>query len=132
MLRRVIDRIHQVLEKNKFIIFAYLFGSRAKGLEGWGSDWDIAVYFDTKALKYWSRFRLEAEIEKEIKETVQVTVLNTIEDPVFAFEIISSGILLVERDPEVRTLFEADVLRRYHDWSYYLKRHEIKPASSAT
>lgn len=121
-----IDRIRQVLEKNKFVLFAYLFGSRAKGLAGIRSDWDIAVYFDTEALKDWSRFWLEAEIEKEIKETVQVAVLNAIEDPVFAFEIISSGILLLERDPEVRTLFEAGVLRRYHDWGYYLKRHEIK------
>lgn len=120
-----IDRIRQVLEKNKLVLFAYLFGSRARGLAGMESDWDVAVYFDTEALKDWSRFWLEAEIEKGIKETVQVTVLNAIEDPVFAFEIISDGIPLVERNPEARTLFEADVLRRYYDWSYYLKRHGL-------
>ncbi|MFN3479476.1 MAG: hypothetical protein ACK415_03730 [Thermodesulfovibrionales bacterium] len=62
-------------------------------------------------------------MERAIKERVQVTVLNTIDDPVFAFEIISSGVLLKERHPEARILFEAIVLRRYYDWSYYLKRH---------
>lgn len=117
------DRIRKVLEKDESVIFAYLFGSRAKGLSGEGSDWDVAIYFDKEALKDWSRFWLEAEIEREIKETAQVTVLNTIEDPVFAFEIINKGMLLLERNPEARILFEANMLRRYYDWSYYLKRH---------
>ena len=118
-----IDRIRQVLEKNRLILFAYLFGSRARGLAGIKSDWDVAVYFDVKALKDWSRFWLEAEIEREIKEEVQITVLNVIEEPVFAFEVIREGIVLVDRNPEERTLFEARVLRWYQDWSYYLKRH---------
>lgn len=118
-----IDRIRQVLEKNRLIVFAYLFGSRARGLAGIKSDWDVAVYFDVKALKDWSRFWLEAEIEREIKEEVQITVLNVIEEPVFAFEVIREGIVLVDRNPEERTLFEARVLRWYQDWNYYLKRH---------
>lgn len=118
-----LDRIRKVLKKDESVIFAYLFGSRTKGLAGEGSDWDVAIYFDKEALKDWSRFWIEAEMEREIKEKVQVTVLNNIEDPVFAFEIISGGAPIIEKNAEARILFEAAVLRRYHDWCYYLKRH---------
>lgn len=118
-----IDRIKRVLEKHTHLAFTYLFGSRVKGLADTRSDWDIAVYFDKGVPEDWSRFYLEAEIEREIKEEVQVTILNGIEDPVFAFEIVNNGILLLNRSPQRRILFEAGVLRRYHDWGYYLKRH---------
>jgi len=124
-MKEQLDKIKKILERNKLIIFGYLFGSRIKGLAGVKSDWDIAVYFNMKALKDWSRFWLEAEIEKEIKEKVQVTVLNVIKDPVFAFEIISEGIVIIDKNPEARIPFEASMLREYHDWRYFLKRHML-------
>lgn len=116
-----LDRIKKVLKKSTHIAFGYLFGSKAKGLADVRSDWDIAVYFDKEVPGNWLRFYLEAEIEREIKEDVQITVLNNIEDPVFAFEIVSNSILLIDRKPETRILFEAGALRRYHDWNYYLR-----------
>ena len=122
-MKNSLDKIKNVLRKNKLVAFGYLFGSRAKGLAGAKSDWDVAVYFDVKGLKDWSRFWLEAEIEKEINENVQVTVLNVIEDPVFAFEIIKEGMVIVDKNPEARTLFESSVLRTYHDWNFFLERH---------
>ncbi len=122
-MKKPLYKIKQILEENKLVVFCYLFGSRAKGLAGVKSDWDIAVYFDMKGLKDWSRFWLEAEIERGIKEDVQVTVLNIIEYPVLAFEIISEGTVIVDRNTEARTLFEASMLRWFHDWNYFLKRH---------
>lgn len=123
IMKDPLDKIKEVIKKNKNIAFCYLFGSRAKGFAGAESDWDLAVYFDVKELKRWSRFWLEAEIEREINKNVQVIVLNTIENPVFGFEIISCGNVIVDKNPEARILFETSVLRSYHDWNYFLERH---------
>jgi hypothetical protein len=54
---------------------------------------------------------------------VQVTVLNAPLSPVFGFEIIKDGVLLLDRDPKLRIDFENRILRQYHDWQYFLKRH---------
>lgn len=129
-MKDTLDKIRDVLAKNKCAVFGYLFGSRAKGYADIKSDWDIAVYLNTKCLKDWSRFYIEAEIEREIREEVQVTVLNVIEDTVFVFEVIKEGIVLLDKNPEKRILFESSALRQYHDWNYFLDRHRTLTATN--
>jgi len=53
---------------------------------------------------------------------VQVIVLNTELSPVFGFEILKHGILLLDRDEDLRIDFENRILRQYYDWQYFLKR----------
>ena len=122
-----VERIKRALKRNKFVEFAYLYGSQSRGEAGARSDWDIAVRFskDPSDLPPWTAFYLEAEISREIGEEVHVVALNVIGSPVFLFQVIN-GIVLADRKTEKRILFEADVLRRYHDWGYYLKRHIVK------
>lgn len=119
-----IEKITRLLKGNPNVEFAYLFGSRAKGIADKRSDWDIAIYFkkDLKSLAKWTVFYLEAEISKEIGEEVQVTALNNLDSPVFLFQVINDGLLLIDNNPEKRILFETHVLKRYHDWNYFLKR----------
>jgi predicted nucleotidyltransferase len=124
-----LSKIKNILAKNKCVVFGYLFGSRAKGYADIKSDWDIAVYLRSECLKDWSRFYIEAEIERETGERVQVTVLNTIEDPVFVFEIINSGMLIVNKDNDNRILFESSALKRSHDWNYFLDRYRKSSTS---
>ncbi len=119
-----IEKITRLLKGNPNVEFAYLFGSRAKGIVDKRSDWDVAIYFkkDLKNLAKWTVFYLEAEISKEIGEEVQVTALNNLDSPVFLFQVINDGLLLIDNNPEKRILFETHVLKRYHDWNYFLKR----------
>lgn len=58
------QKVIAVLKKNPLVEFAYLFGSRAKGLAVKKSDWDIAIYFRKAPdkLPAWTEFYLEAEI----------------------------------------------------------------------
>jgi predicted nucleotidyltransferase len=123
-MNQKVEKIKKNLGANPIVEFAYLFGSQLRGTATKKSDWDIAVYFkkDLRSLSPWTTFILEAEIAREIEEEVQVTVLNNIDSPVFLFQIISEGLLLIERDSNNRILFEASVLRKYHDWQYFLKR----------
>lgn len=118
-------KITRILKGNPAVEFAYLFGSIAKGTAGEKSDWDIAIFFkkDPQRLPQWTTFYLASEISKEIGKEVQITSLNNLDSPVFLFQIINDGILLVDNNTERRILFEAQVLSKYHDWHYFLKRH---------
>ena len=123
-MNQKLEKIKETLRTNSNVEFAYLFGSRAKGISGERSDWDIAIYFrkDPRKLSKWTVFSLEAELSKEIGNEVQVTVLNKLDSPVFLFQIINDGLLLVDSKPEKRILFEAQTLTKYHDWQHFLKR----------
>lgn len=123
-MRKEKKAIIEVLNKKSDIIFAYLFGSNVKGYSNEKSDWDIAVYFkeNLKRDGHWPEFILEAELSRNIGAPVQVIVLNKSLPPVFGFEIVKDGVLLLDRKPNVRIDFENRILRHYHDWQYFLKR----------
>jgi predicted nucleotidyltransferase len=123
-VKKEIKAIVEILSKKSDILFAYLFGSKVKGYANERSDWDIAVYFNTsiKQNDRWPEFKLEAEISGTVGGTVQVTVLNGSLAPVFGFQIIKDGVLLLDRVPNLRIDFENRTLRQYHDWQYFLNR----------
>lgn len=49
--------------------------------------------------------------------------MDIIDSPVFLFQIIKDGLLLVDNNTEKRILYETQVLIKYHDWQYFLRRH---------
>jgi predicted nucleotidyltransferase len=114
----------ETLQNRPSVIFAYLFGSKVKGYANDKSDWDIAVYFAEPIEKVgeWPAFELEAELSRALGATVQVIVLNNSPAPLFGFEIVKDGVLLIDRDENLRMDFENRTLRHYHDWQYFLKR----------
>jgi uncharacterized protein len=120
--------ISKFLRKNTFVDFAYLFGSQARGTADERSDWDIAVHYTKppENLPRWTTFYLEAEISREIGKEVQIVALNTMDSPVFLFQIIKDGVLLVDKHTEKRILFESHVLLRYCDWQAFIRRHPVK------
>lgn len=123
-MKRELRLITDILRKQPHVLFAYLFGSRPKGFANERSDWDIAVYFKEPLEQrgHWPAFELEAEVSRATGSTVQVIVLNTPLPPVFGFEIVKDGILLIDRESNLRMEFENRILRQYHDWQYFLKR----------
>ncbi|MBI5682822.1 MAG: nucleotidyltransferase domain-containing protein [Deltaproteobacteria bacterium] len=122
MSKMEIDKIKELLAKDERVVFAYLFGSRAKGMASEKSDFDIAVYAADAHL--WLNFYIEADIAQLLKtDDVQVFILNRLYEPLFGFEIIKNGILLVDKEQEKRIEFESRILGQYHDWQYFAKRH---------
>lgn len=122
-----VESIKTVLSEDASISLAYLFGSRAKGETSDRADWDIAVYLAEDRLAenpIWDRFKIEDRLSAALAtDAVQVVVLNRLEDPLLGFEIIANGLLLVEKDENLRIAFEGSVLARWHDWQYFLDRH---------
>ena len=123
-MEKKVRSLIEVFHGQSFVAFAYLFGSKAKGYANKLSDWDIAVYFSDPADKigHWPAFELEAKLARAVGGMVQVTVLNALLSPLFGFEIMKDGVVLLDRDPNLRMEFENRTLRYYHDWQYFLKR----------
>ena len=106
-----------ILEKEKRVKFAYLFGSRARGQAGPLSDTDIAVYLDRRIKHGEYRLKLMEKLAKSIKnDHIDLVVLNQA-PPLLRHEIIKYGRLLKE-DAVRRIPFEAEVIRECLDTAY--------------
>ncbi len=90
------------------IIFAYLFGSSAKNETTALSDIDIAVYFsDTENRYLEKKLCFYGDLCRELKRNdIDLVVLNTTRNIILLHEIVSTGILLHDRDSDLRQEFE--------------------------
>lgn len=106
-----------ILEKEKRVKFAYLFGSRARGRTGPLSDTDVAVYLDRRIKHGDYRLKLMEELSKILKsDHLDLVVLNQA-PPLLRHEIIKYGRLLKD-DASRRILFEAETIRECLDTAY--------------
>lgn len=114
------EAILQVCEKYRDkVIFAYLFGSAAKGGTSPLSDIDIAVflssvpgepYFDAKLSLY-------ADFCRALKRNdIDVIILNTTTNMMLLDEIVRHGIVVCDRDTDLREDFELKVMHKAIDF----------------
>jgi predicted nucleotidyltransferase len=106
-----------ILEKDKLVKFAYLFGSRARGQAGPLSDTDVAVYLDRRIKLGNYRLTLMEKLAKILKsDHLDLVVLNQA-PPLLRHEIIKYGRLLKD-DASRRIPFEAEAIRDCLDTAY--------------
>ena len=122
------ENIIKVLEKEPQVLFAYLFGSYAKGTQDKKSDIDIAIYLrDQNLLEIDPLYpsRLAIKIEKVLveKRTVDVRVLN---DSTLRFksQVLRYGKLLHSKDEKKRIEFETSSLAHYYDFKPFLEMYD--------
>ena len=115
------------LENESNILFAYLFGSYAKGTQNEKSDIDIAVYLiDEKILEkeplYPSRIAIRIENRFDNKK-VDVRILNgsTLR---FRNQVLMHGKLLHSKDEKKRIEFETSSLAQYYDFKPHIDRYD--------
>jgi len=105
------------LLEDEGVILAYLFGSAAKGLERRDSDLDFAVLFGDRADPgHYGEVQvrlLTGLIGITHTNDVDLVILNTA-PPLLAFEVISTGILLLGSHAD-RVRFEIGAIRRAID-----------------
>lgn len=97
------------------ILFAFLFGSRAKGTANKFSDTDIALYLSPKIgpSRYFD-LRLKYAASLPIKGEKDVIILNE-SPPLLAYEVVSRGRPLFVRDKKALINFKAKTFLRYFD-----------------
>ena len=65
---------------------------------------------------------METALEKEVRLPVDVRVLNSA--PLsFQHQVIKSGLLVIDTDPNRRAAFEGQVRKQYFDFSRFRKRY---------
>lgn len=87
------QQLAELLGADERVAFAYLFGSRAVGLERESSDVDLAIYYaDPPSL--WEGLGLQEELAEAVGLAVQVVSLNSKIRPSFLQSILGHGIVI--------------------------------------
>ena len=122
----IIDRLKDFFVKEKSILFAYLYGSFAVGLEF--NDIDIAIYFDEKLFANKSEtfnfcLSLASEIEHilgDYRHEIDLHSLN-LAPLSFRFAVITEGKLLSTNNDDARVDFEVRTRDLYFDFQPHLE-----------
>ena len=107
-MKNLTNQIETFLSTNKNVVFGYIFGSYATGLQTSKSDLDIALYLKKDTLD--DILEITYEISKLTKIEVDLTVLNAVKNLYLLDEIFKHGIVIKEN--EIREDFE---LKKQHD-----------------
>ncbi len=106
------------------VVFAYLFGSVARGDVSPLSDIDIAIYLaEENHISFFDlKLSLHADVSRALKRTdIDLVVLNTVRNEMLTADIIRNGVVLFDRDTEVREDYE---IKRLHE-SIDFKMHRF-------
>jgi predicted nucleotidyltransferase len=116
-ISQLIPRAVDYLQSRDDVLFAYLFGSLAKGPPVPLSDVDIAIYLSEK--KGFSEKKMEMLGKlTDLLETdeVDLVILNTASLSL-EIKILEKKVLLVDKDSFLRHKYESIVMRKYLDFS---------------
>ena len=110
------------------VVAAYLFGSFIGKKQF--SDIDLGLLLKSKALEV-LRFELsiETQLERLFEHSFDVRVLNHAPNS-FTQNVIRTGKVIVDKDPNLRTGFEGNILKQYFDFAYFRRRY-LKEVGSA-
>jgi len=101
--RSVIEKIKEALSKNKYVVFAYLYGSMVTGETHPFSDIDIAVYVRGNP-----GYR---DLFKDLPDyPIDLKILNNL-PPIFCLNVLRNGILLFCKDERALTNFIFEILK---------------------
>jgi len=119
------ETLKKIFDKHEEILFAYLFGSMARGEAGKDSDVDIGIYIDEKKnIKPFYEIELAEEIERETNlKGVEIVILNG-KSLRFLNQVLRYGKLIFSRDEKARILFETTVTKKYIDFKPYFEEYD--------
>lgn len=107
------ERLAPVFERHG-VLFAYLFGSRARGLARADSDWDFAVYFGREVTAL-DETELEEDLEEVLGAPVDVVALDRA--PLdLVYVVLRDGRPVYSRDERARRSWEVEAYLEYLDY----------------
>jgi len=113
------NKISEILKEQENILFACLFGSAAKKKIRYGSDIDIAVYFD-KNPSLLELGELVNNLVKVTESKIDLVNLNNLDktNPCLAHSILSNCIILILNDEIIFKKFKSSVILEYLDFKF--------------
>ncbi len=115
----IIEKCKNVLMKYENILFAYIFGSYAKGNMRADSDVDIGIYLKEE-MNIEEYLKIRMDLTKICKRQVDLVVLNAA-TPLLKYEIYKNNILLFTRDRTIESNYKVKILFEYNDIKRYLE-----------
>lgn len=112
----LLDKLKEFFENLKFIDFALIFGSYAKGKTLPISDIDLAIHTSTN-LELLEIGELVAQLEKLTQKEVDLVILNELykKDPPLAYNIVNDGVLIFCKNQEKFINFKTNCLIYFFD-----------------
>ena len=125
-IESLIPLLAERLQKEKDVIFAYLFGSRARGKATALSDVDIALFLEETAISPDRKLEL-IELLMDVLKTdeIDLVILNDA-TPSIVHSVVRDGKLLFSRDEKRRIEFIARAQKEYMDMEYYWRKYFSK------
>ncbi len=117
--------LKEVLETDKEILFAYLYGSYVYNSIHFESDIDVAVYLMPSDMEEYIKKELElttALITKLHLDKIDLRILNTAPF-LLKYNVIKEGILIFVRDELERVDFETRVMEGFFELKPYLEEY---------
>ena len=116
--------VMEAFEAETQILLAYLFGSKARGIETSQSDTDIAILLSElpeNLLDFY--LNLVDRLSEVVGDRVDLVTLNTAA-PLLKHQVIKHGRVAYCRDEKARVEFEAGAEREYMDFRIYRERYD--------
>jgi uncharacterized protein YutE (UPF0331/DUF86 family)/predicted nucleotidyltransferase len=134
----VLSKLKSYFAKREEVILAFVFGSRAKGMERAVSDWDIAVYFTPKEYgeletkhDYAGESQIWSDIDKIVGQDVDFLVMNRAR-PSLVFTILNTATPLSIKD---RRLYTDLLLKTHYEavdfWGFAKEFWQIRERSTS-
>jgi len=121
---QLINKIKAALISKPEIVFAYLFGSVAKGTANKLSDIDLAIYLNSSYEHRSSGYGYQSELITELSELlnakVDLVILNKA-STMLRYQVIKNGLLLLSRSNAQRRTFHEKAVRDYLDFKPFMK-----------
>ncbi|NYB52390.1 MAG: nucleotidyltransferase domain-containing protein [Methanobacteriaceae archaeon] len=121
----ILKQVTLELEKNPMILFAYLYGSVARGEQREDSDIDIAVYLSKHTNDPLLESKIGLELQKKLGKNVDIRVINSA-SLVFIHQVLNNGQLLFSNDDKCRINFETRKMDEYLDFKPVMEKYDKK------
>ncbi|KKQ74180.1 MAG: hypothetical protein US96_C0039G0016 [Candidatus Woesebacteria bacterium GW2011_GWB1_38_5b] len=122
-----LEGIKQIFQADEKVKLAYLIGSQATSDTGPLSDYDFAIYLDERDTKkiFEKRVEIQDKIARVLKtNSVDVSVLDEVEEPEFKYSAITQGKLIFEREP-YKIIVEPRIMNEYFDFRSSLLKYNL-------
>jgi len=122
---RLLNDIRELIEKEKEVLFAYLYGSSVSHSIPFDSDIDVAVYLKPSDMK--SYIREEERLTNTLvfklhNDKIDLRILNNLPF-LLQYNVIKEGIPIFIRDESERIDFEIRVMNRFFELKPYLDEY---------
>jgi len=122
----LIDNIKEVVEKDREVLFAYLYGSSMFQSIPFDSDIDVAVYLKPSDIKSYigkEEGLTSALIAKLHTDKIDLRILNAVPF-LLQYNVLEEGIPIFVRDESERVDFEIRVMNRFFELKPYLDEYK--------